>query len=535
MLASSWKRTLWAALPLLGMGLGGLASGGAAAAEPKTLILVPHADLKFLDPLAAAATITIMHSTNIYDSLFGWDPTLAPKPQMVESYTISGDKLTYTFTLRPGLKFHTGEAVTTKDVIKSLDRWMKRDLIGRKLAEFTQEMKPVDDKTFTIRLKEAYSWVEYSLGNHAGNFPAIMREKEASTDPFTVLTESIGSGPYKFAKDEWQPGSKVVYLKNTDYVPRSDPPNGMAGAKIVKVDRLEYKIITDQQTQMQAIIRGEVDMLDMFSGDLIPLLQKQPDIVVAKVPPVANFGFIRPNALQPPFNNIKARQALALVVDQKEFLQVFAGPDPSWGKPCYAFYLCGATYGTELGSEAYQKRDIEKAKRLFKEAGYNGEKVVVLNSTEVPQIGAIMLATAAALKLAGVNAELETTDWGTMLTKALQNKKPVAEGGWSVWGATGSWSTWHNPLTNLGTNMATDASAWGGWAADEEVEKLRNEFIRAPDMPTRLKVAEVLHKRLWDVVPYVPTGMFDSPYAWRKNISGVLPTSKLVLWNIAKD
>jgi peptide/nickel transport system substrate-binding protein len=386
-----------------------------------------------------------------------------------------------------------------------------------------------------IRLKEPYSWVEYSLGNHAGNFPAIMREKEASTDPFTALTETIGSGPYKFVKEEWQPGSQVVYAKFNEYVPRSDPPNGMAGAKLVKVDRLVFKVIPDQQTAMQAIIRGEVDMLDMFSGDLIPLLQKQPDIVVAKVPPVANFGFIRPNALTPPFNNVKARQALALVVDQKEFLPLFAGSDPNWQKECYSYFVCGSSYGTEVGSEAYRKPDYAKAKQLFKEAGYNGEKIVVLSTEEIPQIGAIMKATVAALKKADVNAELQTNDWGTMLTLALNNKKPVAEGGWSVWGSTGSWSTWHNPLTNLGTNMASDASAWGGWAADEEAEKLRNAFIRAPDMPARQKAIEALHKRLWEVVPYVPTGMFDSPYAWRKNISGVLPTSKLVLWNISKD
>ncbi|MBM3550040.1 MAG: hypothetical protein FJX54_24140 [Alphaproteobacteria bacterium] len=77
---------------------------GPALAQ-KTFTIAPHSDLRVLDPLQAAAAITTMHATNIYDSLFAWDPTLSPKPQMVESYKVSDDKLTYTFTLRPGQKF----------------------------------------------------------------------------------------------------------------------------------------------------------------------------------------------------------------------------------------------------------------------------------------------------------------------------------------------------------------------------------------------------------------------------------------------
>jgi peptide/nickel transport system substrate-binding protein len=100
----------------------GLSLSAQPAAAQKTLYVVPHADLRILDPLQAAATITIMHASNIYDELFAWDVDLQPKPQMVQDYKISDDKLTYTMTLRPGLKFHDGSAVTTKDVIASIKR-----------------------------------------------------------------------------------------------------------------------------------------------------------------------------------------------------------------------------------------------------------------------------------------------------------------------------------------------------------------------------------------------------------------------------
>jgi len=433
-------------------------------------------------------------------------------------------------------RFHTGEPVTTKDVVATLNRWMKRDLIGRKLAQFTNEVKPVDDRTFTIVLKEPYTWVEYSLGNQAGNFPGIMREKEAMTDPFTAITEYIGSGVYKFVKEEWKPGAQIVYAKNTDYIPRTEAPDGMAGAKLAKVDRMIWKVMPDVQTAAQALIRGEIDFLDFFPNDLIPVLEKSPDIVVGKVPPVGNFGFLRTNALVPPFNNVKARQALALAIDQNEILAVYAGNDPRWKKECYAFYVCGAAYGTEAGSEPWRKRDIEKAKQLLRESGYKGEKVVMLGTREIPQIGAIAEGVTAALKQIGMNVELEMPDWGTLLGRITSNKRPVGEqGAWSIFANLASWGTWHNPLTNLGTAMTNDESNWAGWAADEEAEKLRDAFIRAPDMPARQKAVEALHRRLWEVQPYLVVGVYDPPYAWRKNISGVLPATKLVLWNIDKN
>ena len=309
-MAKVWPKLALTAL-LLALPLG-------AQAE-KVLRVVPHADLKIVDPYTTTATITLMHGQMIYDQLFGWNSKLEPKPQMVDHYEISPDKLVYTFTLRPGLKFHDGQPVTTRDVIASLKRWMARDVLGQAMSPFVEEFKPVDDKTFVLRLKEPFAFVETAFAISAGTAPVIMREKDALTDPYKNITETIGSGPFKFVAAEWNPGAKTVYEKNPDYVPRADPPDGNAGAKIAKVDRVEWIVLPDPFTKSSAIQRGEVDIIDQLPNDQIGVLEKAKDIVLDRTSFLAAIGYVRPNHLYPPFDNAKARQALAMAVNQEEY------------------------------------------------------------------------------------------------------------------------------------------------------------------------------------------------------------------------
>ncbi len=522
-------------LAFLAAPLAAIALSAAPAEAQKTVYVVPHADLRILDPLQAAATITTMHASNIYDQLFAWDVNLQSKPQMVGDYKVSDDKLTYTMTLRPGLKFHDGSTVTSKDAVASVKRWMVRDGVGKRLAGVLASIDIVDDKTFVFKLKQPYSWVEYSLGNHAGNYPAIMREKEALIDPMTAVgaDAQIGSGPYKFVKEEWKPGDEVVYAKFADYVPRAEAPDGMAGGRQAKVDKLIFKIIPDPQTAASALLKGEVDFIDSPAADVQPQLEKSNQITVSKLAPVGGFGAIRANALYPPFNNAKARQALALVAPQSDYMSTAVGTK-NWNE-CFSLLVCGSVYGSLAGSETFTKPDPARAKKLFEESGYKGEKIIITSTKEIAAIGAQAEVLAAALNAIGVKAEVEWADWGTTLTRFLSNKNPPGQPGhWNIFTTTNSWSTWHNPLTNIGIVLNAEGS-WAGWPTDDEGEKLRVAFIEATDQKTRMEILEKLHKRLYEVMPYIITGQFDQMYAWRKNIKGVLPTSKLVLWNISKE
>jgi len=509
-----------------------LTTSGAALAQQKVLRVVPHADLKVLDGYQTTATITAQHMGAVLDTLFSWDENTVSQPQMVERYTLSDDKLTYTMTLRNGLKFHDGSNVTSTDVVASLKRLVKREVLGRSIEPFLASIDKVDDKTFTIKLKEPFGLLLFAIGG-SSNLSGIYREKEALIDPNTPITEPIGSGPFVFNKAEWVPGSKVVYDKFKDYVPRSEKASGFAGGKVVKVDRVEYRVIPDSATVFAAFNAGEVDFLDQTAIDLVQTVEKNPDVVVGTIWPTEGFGLLRMNHLHPPFNNIKARQALALMIDQKEYLAAGIGPAKYW-RECHSIWICGTPYGTEAGAEPYKKQNLEKARQLMIESGYKGEKILLMGAADIQFLNAFTMVTAENLKKIGVNVELVIQDWGSIVTRRSKNDPP-AQGGWNIFHTGSGTASQANPMSS-NISPTTCEAAWFGWPCDKEIEKVRQAFIRETDPAKQKQLAETLHRRLWEEnIPVLPVGQYQQPFLWRKNITGIMKANTVVYWNIEKN
>jgi peptide/nickel transport system substrate-binding protein len=504
----------------------------AGFAQQKVLKFIPQADLRILDPITTTAYITRNHGYMVYDTLFAIDAKFQVQPQMVDKYEASPDKLTYTFTLRDGLKFHDGQPVRSADCIASIERWAKRDALGQKLAEATDGWKAVNDKTFTLHLKKPFALVLDALAKPSSNVPFIMPERIAKTDASTNITDPIGSGPFKFVKEEWVPGSKVVYVKNTDYVPRKEPPSWASGGKVVKVDRVEWIYIPDSATAAAALNAGEADWWEQLPPDLIPVLQKNKQIKVENIDPLGSMGLLRFNFLFPPFDNVKMRQAVLHVLDQKDYVLGIAG-DMKNGRTCYSFFTCGTPLSSEVGAEPMKgKRDFEKAKQLVKEAGYKGEKIVIISATDQPIVHSQTLLTAELLKKLGLNVEIQAGDWGTLISRrAIKN--PIDKGGWSIF------HTWlvGPDLTSPAVNFAIRGSgdkAWFGWPNDPTLEKLRDDWFAATDPVASKKAAEAVQKRAFEFVPYVPTSQFILPTAYRTNLSGIIIAPVTFMWNVEK-
>jgi peptide/nickel transport system substrate-binding protein len=503
-----------------------------ASAQQKTLKFVPEADLRILDPIATTAYITRNYAYMVYDTLFSVNEKFEVQPQMVEKWTLSDDKLTYTFTLRDGLKFHDGAAVKSADCIASIERWAKRDALGQRLAEMTEKWTVVDDKTFTLKLKRPFALTLDALGKPSSNVPFIMPERVAKTDAFENIKDTIGSGPFKFVKEEWVPGNKVVFVKNTDYVPRKEPPSWASGGKVVKVDRVEWIYIPDSATAAAALNAGEVDWWQMVPPDLVPLLTKNKDIKVENTDPMGSMGMIRFNQLHPPFNNPKMRQALLYVVNQMDYALAIAG-DAKNGRACPSLFSCGSPSESKVGSEILTgKRDVEKAKALVKEAGYKGEKVVVLSATDQPIVHSQGLITVELLKSIGVNAELAANDWGTLISRRAV-REPIDKGGWNIFHTWLVGPDMANPAINYPLRGIGEKS-WFGWPTDPKMEELRNAWFDAPDAATQKKLVDDMQRHGWDSVPIVPTAQFVVPTAYRSNISGLLISPIAFLWNVEK-
>jgi len=279
-----WKRpTVASALSVLALSAALMSpalTSPAMAAGKKTITAVMHSDLRIIDPGFTTAYITRDHGYMVYDTLLATDSSFKVQPQMAD-WKVSDDKLTYTFTLRDGLKWHDGTPVTAEDCIASLKRWGKNDNMGQKLMDFTASIEPIDAKSFALKLKEPYGLVLDSIGKPSSYVPFMMPKRMAETPAGQQMKEQIGSGPFKFVQAEFQPGVKAVYEKNTDYVPRKEPASWTAGGKVVKVDRVEWITMADAQTAVNALQSGDIDFMENPSFDILPVLTANKEIEAA--------------------------------------------------------------------------------------------------------------------------------------------------------------------------------------------------------------------------------------------------------------
>jgi len=502
------------AASLAGFGL----SARARAADTKTLRFIPQTDVQVLDPIWTTAYVTRNHGYMVFDTLFAIDSKFKPHPQMVEGFEVSSDKLNYSFVLRDGLKFHDGQPVRGADCVASIKRWMARDALGQTLATVVADMKGGDDKNFSIHLKEPFPLLINGLAKVSSLALFIMPERLAKTDPYQQITEMVGSGPFKYVKEEHQPGNLVVYVKNTDYIPRGEPTDWASGGKVVKVDRVEWHVVPDVATKTATMQNGEDDWWENPPADVWPVLEAKPEIVLAPLDPLGGTGCLRFNHLYPPFDNVKMRQAVLMVANQADFMTAFVGDRKNW-EPCPSFFTCGTPIASKAGSEALAgKRDFDAAKKLIAEAGYKGEKIVLLDAVDQPLIHAEALVATDLLKKLGLDVEYVASDWGSVVTRRA-SKKPPAEGGWNMFETGWVGSDTLDPSVNVMLRANGDA-AWFGWPKDDKLEELRTQWLKASDSEARQEIADKIQERAFEVVPYIPTGQFLTKTALLKNIKG---------------
>lgn len=502
-------------------------------AQAQTLKAVMHSDVKILDPIWTTAYIQRNFGYMVWDTLFAMNDKFEVKPQMVDKYDVSPDKLTWTFTLRDGLVWSNGQPVTAEDCIASIKRWAARDSMGQKMMGSVADLEAVDAKTFKMKMKEPYGLVLESLGKPSSNVPFMMPKKTADTDPATQIKveDVIGSGPFVFVANEWKPGEKVVFVKNTKYVPRSEPASGLAGGKVVKVDRVEWIAMPDVQTQVAALQNGEIDMIEAPGHDLLPLLSKDKNIKLVDWNPLGNQYVMRFNSTAKPFDNAKVRHAVMVAFGQEDFLKATIG-DPKYYKVCKPVFICGTPLASEEGMKDVLNQNAAKAKDLLKEAGYDGTPIVLLQSTDLQVLTNLAPVAKQQLEAAGFKVDMQSSDWQTVVARRVK-KEPPSQGGWHAMLTSWVAADILNPVMAGFFNASCDKAMFG-WPCDETIEKLRDQFSKETDPAKQKQIAIDLQKYWVDHPTHVNLGQWYSPAAMRTGLDGMMVAPAPVFWNITK-
>jgi peptide/nickel transport system substrate-binding protein len=505
--------------------------GAPASGQSETVLrAVMHSDLKILDPVWTTAYIVRNHGYMVYDTLFATDENGEIKPQMVDKYEASADKLTHTFTLRDGLLWHDGQPVTAEDCVASIKRWGAKDATGQKLMTFVASMEVKDPKTFVITLKEPTGLLLIGLGKPSSAVPFMMPKRVAETDPNTQISDFTGSGPFVFKRDEWKPGDKTVYVKFDKYKPRSEPASGLAGGKVVKVDRVEWRAISDHQQAVNALLAGEIDFIEQPPHDLLPLVLADPNIKYFDWNAQGNQYTFRPNWLHKPFDNPKVRQALFYAFNQEDFLKAVVG-DPKYYKVCRSYYPCGSTYSTEAGMDGLLSSNAKKAQELLKEAGYDGTPIVLMHSTDLQVLTNLAPVAKSLMEKAGFKVDMQSMDWQTLVSRRSKKDAPAA-GGWHAFLTSWVAADIGNPIFTGFMNAGCDKAMFG-WPCDAEMEKLRDQFARETDPAKQKEIAAAVQAQDTKAVTHIPLGQWYLGSPMRKNVDGMLKAPAPVFWNIS--
>ena len=514
---------------MLGAGAAAASLAAPATAQPPRLLrFVPHANLTSLDPVWTTAWITRNHGYLVYDTLYSIGEDLQPKPQMAAGQVWENDNLLLTVTLRDGLRFHDNEPVRAADVVASFNRWARRDSFGQLAVASLGEVRALDDKRIQFRFTKRFPLILDAMAKVAPMF--VMPERIAATDAFTQLTDAVGSGPFRFVRGEWVPGSRAVYERNAAYQPRQEPAQMLAGGKVAYFDRIEWRIMPDPATVAAALQSGEVDWWENPTIDLIPLLARNRQVQVEQVEVFGSVSTLRPNHLQPPFNNPAFRRAILLALSQEDVMTAVAGTDRArWQTPMGFF-----TPGTPLASDAGMApltgaRSVDAAKRAIEASGYRGERLVFMHATDIPTLDSACHVVGDLFRRLGLNLDHVSTDWGTVVQRRAR-RDPVEQGGWSAFvtnisGADGLMPATHTLLRANGT------SAWFGWPESGAIEEGITAWFDAPDMAARAALGRQIQAAAFQDLPYYPLGGFRQPYAFRRDITGLVRSGVPVLWN----
>jgi peptide/nickel transport system substrate-binding protein len=520
------------------LGAAAVAASRRALAQPalggkaRALVHVPQANLTSLDPVWTPALVTRNFAAMVYETLYGRDERLVPRPLMLEGESVEDGGRRRTMRLRDGLVFHDGTRVLARDCVASLRRWMQRDSIGQTIEARLDALEATDDRTLVWRFHKPFAQLPYVLAKTQPT-PVIMPERLARTDPFKQVGEVVGSGPFRFIAGEYVSGDRAAFAKFAGYVPRNEPASFCAGGHHVHLDRVEWRIMPDPATAANALVKGEIDWVDQPLSDLLPLLRKAAGVTVGPIDIYGTYAVLRPNFLHGATANAGVRRAMLAAIDQVEVMTAVMGEERALYRAPVGYFLPDTPSANETGMELVRRRrSADEIKAMLTAAGYAGERVVLMHPTDQTFYDAMSSVVSASLRKVGINVDDQAMDWGTVVQRRASTE-PLEKGGWSLYTTGAPAPDYRDPV--VATNLrASGRSATFGWPTNPRIEALRESWLDSSDEAEQRKLASDLQAEAFDFVPYVPLGQYFPPSAWRNSLTGLLKGAVPVFWNVEK-
>lgn len=471
-----------------------------------------------MDPHMTTALATLELIKPVYEGLVALDTKYVPQPMLAESWTVSEDGKEIVFQLREDIKFHNGETLDAEDVVASLERWIELSVLGK--GNFSDAtIEAVDPHTVSITLTEPNALAVVILANPTQG-AVIMPKETIENAGADGIEEYIGTGPYKL--EEYIDGQSLTYKKFADYQSLEEPADGLSGKKEALVETIKVEIVTDPSTRVAGIQTGQYDIAVKLPIDNYETLQSVDGIDhYAKDP---TFGTMILNQADGVFQDQAARQAVLASLDIDDISMATFGSDEFYEVNHSLAVESQVDWYNEAGQEKYNAPDIEKAKQLLEESGYNGEEVVLLVTRLYSEHYNAAIAIEQQLKEVGFNVKLEVYDWTTLLEV---RDDPT------VWDLT--ITTW--PAEAIPSNFVFlySKNEYPGWIQNELMDSLIDGIKEAPSQEEALELFSELQAEFYDYVPTIKYAEFLRYHASRDNIKGFDGFYGIHLWNVTKE
>ena len=476
-------------------------------------------------------------SWNCYDRLISHEMKTGPngqpyydkdkfKPELADDMNI-GD-MSVTFKLKKNATFQDGTPVKAKDVKWSLDRAVTVGGFPTFQMRAGSLTKPeqfvvVDDTTVRVDFmkKDRLTIPDLAVVVPAIYNSELVKKNATEKDPwgmeYTKLN-TAGSGAYRVVN--WTAGTEVVMERNDNW----------KGGPLPKIKRVIWRMVPSAGNRRALLERGDADISYELPNQDFAEMKRDGKVNVVSLPISNGIQYLGMNVTQPPFDNLKARQALMLAIAQEDFLRAQVG-DPEIYRVCNAPLVCGSKYEKSYG-DLLIKPDFEKAKALLKEAGYDGTPIVLMQSTDLQVLTNLAPVAKAQMERAGFKVDLVSMDWQTLVARRVK-KEPPSQGGWHAFLTSWVAADILNPVMTGFLNASCDSANWG-WPCDQQMEKLRDDFARETDPARQKAIAEQVQLRVIEYPTHVILGQFTQPTGLRTNIDGLLHTTALALWNVEK-